>query len=125
MSRRRAQGGTVRGPASALTSFLAVSLHIQKEKFKANGKGLGVEPSAPLTTWGDTSTLDTGANGDADGEENHLAPDGPVLTEGEGLDPAGAVTARTVEAGPSQVGEGTPEPSPKKRKGRAKAKVSL
>ncbi len=35
--------------------------------------------------------------------------DGPVLSDANTLDPAGAVTARTVEAGPSQVGEGAPD----------------
>lgn len=38
-----------------------------------------------------------------------LAHDGPVINGEDELDPAGAVTARTVEAGPSHVGEGTPE----------------
>ncbi|KAL7421911.1 UV-damaged DNA-binding protein rad7 [Cryptotrichosporon argae] len=107
MSRRGRAGGAVRGPSSALTSFLA---------------GLGVEPSAPLTTWGNTAALNAdgtgaaGAGGDApsggaDGQAHHLhlAHDGPMLDAGEPLDPAGAVTARTVEAGPSRVGEATPE----------------
>ena len=70
-------------------------------------QGLGVEPSTRLTTWGNSSAID--------GEQDHsaaapvaLAHDGPVLTNDHVLDPAGAVTARTVEAGPSQVGEGFP-----------------
>lgn len=44
----------------------------------------------------------------ANGELPHLAHDGPVLYPGEGLDPAGAVTARNVEAGPTEAGEEDP-----------------
>ncbi|ORY32846.1 hypothetical protein BCR39DRAFT_522058 [Naematelia encephala] len=90
MSRRRGgtgANGSVRGPSSALTSFLA---------------GLGVEPTGRLTTWGNSA--------DIDGSQQ-LAPDGPIIGGDVALDPAGAVTARTVEAGPSQVGENTPEVS--------------
>ncbi|WVR06919.1 hypothetical protein IAU60_003955 [Kwoniella sp. DSM 27419] len=87
MSRaRRSAGGAVRGPASALTSFLA---------------GLGVEPPTQLTTWGDTSALSH------DGHQPSLAHDGPVIDPQEELDPAGAVTARTVIAGPSDAADGT------------------
>jgi DNA repair protein RAD7 len=48
-----------------------------------------------------------------------------VLAAGEELDPAGAVTARTVEAGPSHVGEGTPsdEEGTASRKKRGKENV--
>ncbi|WVF71311.1 hypothetical protein IAT40_006114 [Kwoniella sp. CBS 6097] len=89
MSRsRRSAGGAVRGPSSALTSFLA---------------GLGVEPSTRLTTWGDTSGL-----AQQDGEHQlTLAHDGPVIDPAEVLDPAGAVTARNVIAGPAEAGDGT------------------
>lgn len=71
-----------------------------------------MEPSAPLT-WGDNRTANANANGDnaaggATDENGALAHDGPVITEDEALDPAGAVTARTVEAGPSTVADTTP-----------------
>jgi DNA repair protein RAD7 len=62
-----------------------------------------VEPSAPLT-WGDKSSIPAGDGAN----EEALAHDGPVINDDAALDPAGAVTARTVTAGPSQVGEGTP-----------------
>ncbi|WVQ99556.1 hypothetical protein IAU59_006692 [Kwoniella sp. CBS 9459] len=89
MSRsRRSAGGAVRGPSSALTSFLA---------------GLGVEPSTRLTTWGDTSSL-AQQNGE---HQPSLAHDGPVIDPSEELDPAGAVTARNVVAGPAEAGDGT------------------
>jgi DNA repair protein RAD7 len=60
-----------------------------------------------LTTWGNSSAIPT----DNANQGDQLAHDGPVLGVDEELDPAGAVTARTVEAGPSLVGEGTPEDS--------------
>ncbi|KAK8864528.1 hypothetical protein IAR55_001778 [Kwoniella newhampshirensis] len=91
MSRNRRAAGAVRGPSSALTSFLA---------------GLGVEPSERLTTWGDTSSINRSEQHD---DQTQLAHDGPVLNDAQELDPAGAVTARTVVAGPSVVGEGTPD----------------
>lgn len=59
-------------------------------------QGLGVEPAAGLTTWGNTSDITAQANEQPD----HV------------VDPAGAVTARNVEAGPTEVGEGTPEAGP-------------
>ena len=69
-----------------------------------------MEPSTRLTTWGNTSALPNGENqGDGDQTQAPLAHDGPVISGEDELDPAGAVTARTVEAGPSHVGEGTPE----------------
>lgn len=102
---RRGRGGAVRGPASALTSFLAVS-HSQLYSTPADStQGLGVEPPTRLTTWG--PAIPTGDNANA--QQPSLAPDGPVISDGDELDPAGAVTARTVEAGPSIVGEGTPD----------------
>ncbi|EIW70459.1 hypothetical protein TREMEDRAFT_68071 [Tremella mesenterica DSM 1558] len=82
MSRARRSAGSVRGPSSALTSFLA---------------NLGVEPSAQLTTWGNTSAINA---------TDHAPADGPEIMDG--IDPAGSVTARNVVAGPSRVGEGTP-----------------
>ncbi|WWD17162.1 hypothetical protein CI109_101600 [Kwoniella shandongensis] len=91
MSRSRRAAGAVRGPASALTSFLA---------------GLGVEPSERLTTWGDTNSINRPEGTD---DQPSLAHDGPVLEDSNHLDPAGAVTARTVVAGPSEVGEGVPD----------------
>jgi hypothetical protein len=60
-----------------------------------------------LTTWGNSSSIPNGGGSQTDGQPS-LAHDGPVLPAGDELDPAGAVTARTVEAGPSNVGEGTP-----------------
>ncbi|WVW84073.1 hypothetical protein I302_106102 [Kwoniella bestiolae CBS 10118] len=101
MSRNRRAAGAVRGPSSALTSFLA---------------GLGVEPSHRLTTWGDTSSL----NAD---HQPTLAHDGPVIDPGDDLDPAGAVTARNVIAGPSEAGDGTAtlENESKKRKRRGES----
>jgi DNA repair protein RAD7 len=63
-------------------------------------------------TWGDNGTAGAGANADAaangGADEGHLAHDGPVIGDGEELDPAGAVTARNVEAGPSTVNDTTP-----------------
>ena len=61
-----------------------------------------------MTTWGNSSSIPSGDNAGQASDEQPLAHDGPVLGVGEDLDPAGAVTARTVEAGPSRVGEGTP-----------------
>jgi DNA repair protein RAD7 len=61
-----------------------------------------------LTTWGNSSSIPSGDNTEQTNGEQPLAHDGPVLAAGDELDPAGAVTARTVEAGPSHVGEGTP-----------------
>ena len=113
MSRsRRSTGstGAVRGPASALTSFLAVSPVNSPlfQSFDLFYQGLGVEPSARLTTWGNSSAINREQDGSASGSVA-LAHDGPMLTNNDVLDPAGAVTARTVEAGPSQVGEGFPD----------------
>ncbi|WVQ80246.1 hypothetical protein IAT38_002351 [Cryptococcus sp. DSM 104549] len=85
MSRRR-QAGAIRGPSSALTSFLA---------------NLGVEPSTRLTTWGDRSAIDAA-------QTNGEQPDLGDVGEEDEVDPANAVTGRTTVAGPSQVGEGTP-----------------
>ncbi|WRT66508.1 uncharacterized protein IL334_003467 [Kwoniella shivajii] len=101
MSRQRRAAGAVRGPSSALTSFLA---------------NLGVEPSTRLTTWGDTSALTPVSNDD----NPHVAHDGLVIEGQQDSDPAGAVTARNVVAGPSQVGDGTTdlEAETKKRKRR-------
>ncbi|WWC94339.1 hypothetical protein V866_001181 [Kwoniella sp. B9012] len=90
MSRNRRAAGAVRGPSSALTSFLA---------------NLGVEPSHRITTWGDTS----GLNANLTDDQPTLAHDGPVINPQDELDPAGAVTARNVVAGPSQAGDGTTE----------------
>ncbi|KAK4684947.1 DNA repair protein RAD7, partial [Tremellales sp. Uapishka_1] len=115
MSRRRAQGA-VRGPASALTSFLA---------------GLGVETPTTLTTWGNTRTLNPNPNQDQHATDGtaltgesaehlpHLAHDGPMMDPGETLDPAGAVTARNVVAGPTEAGDGIPTPEKAKGKGKA------
>ena len=71
-------------------------------------QGLGVEPANRLTTWGNSSSIPSGDDAAPNDGEQPLAHDGPVLEAGDELDPAGAVTARTVEAGPSHVGEGTP-----------------
>ncbi|WWC62122.1 uncharacterized protein I303_104713 [Kwoniella dejecticola CBS 10117] len=97
MSRNRRAAGAVRGPASALTSFLA---------------GLGVEPSTRLTTWGNTSDL----NADGAGDQPSLAHDGPVIDAQDGLDPAGAVTAHNVIAGPTDAGDGTAQLEDETRK---------
>jgi hypothetical protein len=102
--RRGAGNAGIRGPASALTSFLA---------------GLGVQPSTRLTTWGNSSHI----NADGTTPDEHLAPDGPVNDEAH-LDPAGAVTARTVEAGPSAVGEGIPELETSKLEGEEQVSCS-
>lgn len=70
-----------------------------------------MEPSTRITTWGDSSAIPNAAAGSSNQADEALAHDGPVLGADDALDPAGAVTARTVEAGPSNVGEGTPEGS--------------
>ncbi|ODN80538.1 hypothetical protein L202_02748 [Cryptococcus amylolentus CBS 6039] len=62
MSRRARGGGAVRGPSSALTSFLA---------------GLGVEPAHRVNTWGDRSTIE----GNAIPEEGVVDPANAVTGE--------------------------------------------
>lgn len=81
-----------------------------------------MEPANRLTTWGNSSSIPSGDTAGQDDQEQPLAHDGPVLAAGDELDPAGAVTARTVEAGPSLVGEGIPSdeeggPSSSKNRG--------
>lgn len=97
-SRRRSEGSSLSSdvfPGRELSSTSPLTF-----------QGLGVEPSHRLSTWGDTSSLQNDEDGN-DANSEHLAPDGPVLDD-EHLDPAGAVTAATVVAGPSQVGESSP-----------------
>lgn len=67
-----------------------------------------MEPANRLTTWGNSSSIPSGDSTNQTQGEQPLAHDGPVLGASDELDPAGAVTARTVEAGPSRVGEGIP-----------------
>ncbi|WWC70134.1 uncharacterized protein I206_104081 [Kwoniella pini CBS 10737] len=100
MSRNRRAGGGVRGPSSALTSFLA---------------GLGVEPATRITTWGNTSGLNADGTGNQ-GDQPSLAHDGPVINPQDQLDPAGAVTAHNVIAGPTDAGDGTVELKDENRK---------
>lgn len=96
MSRRSRAGGAVRGPSSALTSFLAVRppyLKVARERRSHRlSQGLGVEPSHRINTWGDRSAVETPTS---DGHHQHA-------------DPANVVTDDNVEAGPSSVGLGTP-----------------
>lgn len=63
MSRRSRAGGAVRGPSSALTSFLA---------------GLGVEPSHRINTWGDRSAVETP---NSNGSHQHHDPANVVTDE--------------------------------------------
>ncbi|ORX35761.1 DNA dependent ATPase [Kockovaella imperatae] len=82
MSRNRRQAAGVRGPASALTAFLA---------------GLGVEPSAPLTTWGNSSAIPTGD----DGAEVALASANEALDIATDAAEAVVADVETAIAGPS------------------------
>lgn len=61
-----------------------------------------------MTTWGNTSTLPNDDDSSGADRDITLAADGPVIHDESQLDPAGAVTARTTVAGPSEVGEGIP-----------------
>ena len=90
----------------------------------ADRQGLGVEPATRLTTWGNSSSIPNGDEPNQTNGQPSLAHDGPVLPAGDDLDPAGAVTARTVEAGPSHVGEGTPSDEEGSASGSARKKRS-